>query len=121
MPEKKDGFQELVSNPMQSLQILESNSTAQMIDVREKWEWDEEHVENSILIPTSQLKEVDFNRFKKDQPLLIMCHTGRRSFFVANKLHGLGFTQAKSMEGGIDALSPEMREKMSQLLQGRNK
>ena len=119
MPEAKDGFQAMVSSPQQSLELLQKDKHAQIIDVREKWEWDEEHVNNSILIPSSAMKLEDFSPFKKDQPLLILCHTGNRSFFVTQKLRQLGYVHAQNMSGGIEVLSPEMREKMGALLKGR--
>lgn len=114
-----DGFQSLQSTPDQSLALLKADPKALIIDVREKWEWDEEHLPHSILISLSHAKPSDFDRFPKDQQLLILCAHGNRSMGVTQFLREKGFTNVKSMSGGISIIPPSMREEFGKLLAGR--
>lgn len=115
-----DGFQSLHVSPEQVLALLKANPHAMIVDVREQWEWDQEHIANSILIPLSNAKPSDFDRFPKDVPLLILCAHGNRSMGVTQFLRSHGFMHAVNMSGGITSIPLALREEMSKLLHGRN-
>ncbi len=114
-----DDFQSLHVSPEQVLALLRSDSHAIIVDVREQWEWDQEHIANSILIPLSSAKPSDFDRFPKDAPLLILCAHGNRSMGVTQFLRSHGFTHALNMSGGITSIPLALREEMSKLLHHR--
>jgi len=44
----------------------------------------------------------------RDREIVVYCHTGRRSLWVARYLREHGFTKAKSMAGGIDLWSRDI-------------
>lgn len=56
-----------------------------------------------LLIPMhetwSRIEEIES---MKNQPVVVYCHTGRRSLWVAAFLRQSGFTNVLSMAGGID-------------------
>lgn len=71
-----------------------------LVDVREPVEHAEEHVTGAKLIPLSQLErrkaEID-----RSSPLVLMCRSGKRGGEALKKLHALGFTGARNLEGGM--------------------
>lgn len=75
---------------------------AQMVDVREKDEWDEAHVPGTAHIPLGQLaqraKELDPGR-----EVVAICRSGNRSKTAVQILNRAGFTNASSMAGGVIA------------------
>ncbi len=75
-----------------------------LIDVRERWEWEIVHIENSQLIPLGQLP-ARFPTLAKEQPLALLCHHGMRSLQAAYFLQSQGFDKLINIQGGIDAWS----------------
>ncbi len=77
-----------------------------IIDVREKDEYEAEHIENSINIPLSRFAKVapgTFNQLR-DRDVLIMCRSGARAQMAADQIRHLGFNDkinAKIFDGGI--------------------
>ncbi len=51
---------------------------ATLIDVREQDEWDADHAPSAQLLPLSALAE-RFGELPSGTPLLVICHSGRRS------------------------------------------
>ncbi len=74
----------------------------QIIDCREQEEWDAAHVDGTTLMPLDsigqRLGELDRNR-----PVIIVCRSGRRSLIAAQQLVAVGFSDVKSMNGGLIA------------------
>lgn len=89
---------------------LDSGTDCLLLDCREKTEYDTVKIEQAVLLPMSELQarvsELDPH---KNREIIVHCHHGGRSLRVTNYLLGLGFTNVKSMAGGIDewALSIE--------------
>jgi rhodanese-related sulfurtransferase len=54
---------------------------------------------------TARADEIEEAAGGKDKEIIVQCHHGRRSMQVAATLRGLGFTNVKSMAGGIDLWS----------------
>ena len=70
-----------------------------LIDVREQWEWDEEHIPGAVLIPmrevAGRLDEIPEGR------VLVYCRTGKRSADVVEWLLAHGRPGAVNVAGGI--------------------
>ena len=47
-------------------------------------------------------------RWPKDTPIVFYCHLGQRSLDAASYFAGHGFTEVRSMTGGLDAWSLEV-------------
>ena len=73
-----------------------------LLDVRQPWEYEEEHIPGAVLIP---LAELDGRRDELDvsKPVLAYCRSGGRSSGAAGMLSGLGFPLVVNMAGGITA------------------
>ena len=78
-----------------------------LLDVREPVELEMATVRTALHNPMrdvpGRLTELD-----REAPIVVMCHTGRRSYMVAQYLVGNGFSQVFNLRGGIDAWSTEI-------------
>jgi rhodanese-related sulfurtransferase len=84
------------------MQVL-NNPELKIIDVRTQEEYAEEHLSNSILIPLDTLQAAIVNQsdISKNSEILVYCRSGKRSQQAMELLTSLGYTNVKSMTGGI--------------------
>jgi adenylyltransferase/sulfurtransferase len=79
-------------------QLLDTG--AQLIDVREPWEWAIAHIPGATLIPVgdvpSRTSEIDPNRM-----VIVQCATGVRSARIVEVLQRAGYTRVANLAGGI--------------------
>jgi rhodanese-related sulfurtransferase len=92
---------------VQDAKILLEEGKVKLIDVREPWEYETAHIENSLLMPMGDIPSRAHQELDPDDRLLILCHHGARSLSVTNWLRQQGFEAAQSIAGGIDAWSCE--------------
>lgn len=83
-----------------------------LIDVREPAEFETGHIASAVNIPRGVLEfQVDAHPAvanvsdpalsHKEQPLVVYCRTGGRSALAALNLQRMGFTDVRSVAGGI--------------------
>jgi rhodanese-related sulfurtransferase len=77
---------------------------AVIVDVRDKDEWDKEHVPNAIHLSRGTI-ELDIEEEVPDPNTVIICHCGGggRSALAAESLQKLGYKNVRSMAGGFKA------------------
>ena len=81
---------------------LNSNKDFILLDVREKDEWDQGHIEGAEFLPRGFLEvKVEKMLVDKDQAVVVYCAGGVRSAFAAKSLNQLGYANVRSMAGGI--------------------
>ena len=81
----------------------EAGEALLLLDCREPDEYETVRIKGSQLIPMSQLVDrVGELEPHRRQPIVVHCHHGGRSLRVANWLTQQGFSDVKSMAGGID-------------------
>lgn len=73
-----------------------------LLDVREPWEFAEGHVPEARLIPLGEL-ERRVNDVPRDQPVLVICHSGQRSLAAATYLRQMGYPDVSNVDGGTGA------------------
>lgn len=79
---------------------------ALLIDVREADEYAEGHAPGSVLIPLGQLpNRLAELQASRDQPVALICRSGRRSARAAEILRQAGFSKVYNVEGGMNAWS----------------
>ena len=78
-----------------------------LVDVRTPEEFAIASVPGSVLVDQSLAQEI-MQTWPKDTAIVTMCHHGMRSLDAAAYLRGHGFTNVKSMSGGIDAWSQQI-------------
>lgn len=80
-----------------------------LLDVRRDDEWDLVRLPGAVHIPLDQLErradELEDDEGRRDRPVIIYCHHGRRSLRAAAALQALGFANVRSLAGGIDLWS----------------
>jgi rhodanese-related sulfurtransferase len=77
-----------------------------LLDVRTQAEWEAARIPGSVLIPLHELESrLDELDAAKDAPIAVLCHHGARSLRAALMLRALGYTNARSVVGGIDLWS----------------
>ncbi|MCA9860095.1 MAG: rhodanese-like domain-containing protein [Thermomicrobiales bacterium] len=74
----------------------------QIVDCREQDEWDAAHVDGMTLMPLDTIGQ-RLDELDKNKPLIVVCRSGRRSLIAARQLAAIGFTDVKSMNGGLIA------------------
>ena len=84
----------------QLLKQIEGNEKVTVIDVREPAEYAFGHIPNAINIPLGELEE-RFEELNKNDELQIICRTGNRSDFAAQKLSEKGFQNVKNVVPGM--------------------
>jgi len=79
-------------------------SEAVIIDVRDKDEWDEEHIPDAIHLSRGTI-ELEIEEKVSDPNAVIICHCGGggRSALAAESLQKMGFKNVRSMAGGFKA------------------
>lgn len=82
-------------------ELVKRKAPVVLLDVREPDEFAEVNIEGSTLLPLSQLRS-DFQKLaiSKDQQIICVCRSGRRSSLAAEFLRSQGY-QAVNMEGGM--------------------
>ncbi len=72
------------------------------IDVRTPREHAQNHIDGSLSVPLSRLKD-NLTTLPKDRPLLVYCAGGYRSSIAASLLRGSGFDSVAEIAGGFAA------------------
>lgn len=94
--------QRIQISPKDAAALLKKDPKARLLDVREEWETQAASIPNAVLL-TKDLSQEIMAKAPKDAPLLFHCHHGIRSLDAASYFAGHGFTNVRSVTGGIDA------------------
>jgi rhodanese-related sulfurtransferase len=107
-----DRFQRLVAEAKKNITEISpedaasklQNAEAIIVDVREKDEWDEEHIPHAIHLNRGTI-ELDVEEKVPDPNAMIICHCGGggRSALAAESLQRMGYKNVRSMAGGFKA------------------
>ena len=105
-------FEKLVADAKQNVTEISPREAAAkskrgealIIDVREKDEWDEEHIPDATHMSRGTI-ELDIEEKVIDRDAMIICHCGGggRSALAAETLQKMGYTNVHSMAGGWKA------------------
>lgn len=90
-------------SPHEAAVMLDDKKTI-IIDVREEYEWREQHILGALHIPLAQLG----NRLAelapyKNTPIITQCQRGGRSKNALAVLKAAGFSRVYNLEGGLTA------------------
>lgn len=91
-------------------EALKSGKAPRLIDVRTPEEYKLAHIEGSELITEDLAQEI--YSWPKETSIVFFCHHGNRSMDAAAYFAGHGYTNARSMTGGIDAWSQDVDAKV---------
>lgn len=79
---------------------LEGEEEIRVLDVRESAEYAFGHIPGAVHIPLGELEE-RFDELSKDEEIHVVCRTGNRSDFAAQKLSEKGFSKVKNVVPGM--------------------
>jgi rhodanese-related sulfurtransferase len=106
------GFEKLVAEAKKKITEVSlteaaaksKSGEAVIVDVREKDEWDEEHIPDATHMSRGTI-ELDIEVKVPDKNAMIVCHCGGggRSALAAESLQKMGYKNARSMAGGFKA------------------
>ncbi|BCS87716.1 rhodanese-like domain-containing protein [Pseudodesulfovibrio sediminis] len=71
-----------------------------LLDVRQKWEYEGDHIPGATLIPLVELPD-RLHEVERDKQVIVYCASGGRSMAASNLLEGDGFPHITNMVGGI--------------------
>jgi molybdopterin/thiamine biosynthesis adenylyltransferase/rhodanese-related sulfurtransferase len=83
---------------------IDARETFQLIDVRERFEYEIARIDGAKLIPLGEVNERT-GELQREQPIIVHCHSGRRSAEVVRLLKQRSFHNVYNLDGGIDAWS----------------
>ena len=90
-------------SPQKAKEMMESDETIIILDVREQEEFDSGHIKDAILIPLNQIFDLaPLEIPDKEIPILVYCRSGRRSLEAAEKLVQLGYIRVYEFGGILD-------------------
>lgn len=81
-------------------QRLEAGADLQVVDVRERWEWQGGHIERAIHIPLGTLA-TRLDTLDKSRDVFLICKSGMRSAKATYILRRHGFEQSYNVSGGM--------------------
>ena len=79
-------------------------AVVQIVDVRERWEYDLARLPGALLIPMGELPD-RVGELDPARPVAVYCHHGGRSMQALRFLRGRGFPHIAHLAGGIEAYS----------------
>ncbi len=94
-------------DPRELADRIASGEQINLLDVRTREEYEAVKLPAAHLFTQEFMQELQ-SRWVKEDPLVIYDHQGHRSMDAAAYFQGHGFTNVKSLRGGIDAYSVEV-------------
>lgn len=100
------------SNPYTNIDVITANNMITngsypnlvILDVRNQIEYDDGHLENSLLIPVTELESrIDELTQYSDRDIIVYCRSGVRSSQASTILDSNNFTKVFNVHGGINA------------------
>lgn len=99
----EDNLKDFEISPFEVYSKIEEKAPFKLLDVREDYEYEENHIEDTLLLSVNKLtqEELDNIGLKKDDEIVVYCRSGKRSAKAYEILTSLGYNNVKSMNGGI--------------------
>ncbi len=110
--ESHDDEQRIQISAKELAESLKGGTPPRLIDVRDAQEQELARIEGSLSATPELIQEMKEN-WAKDTPIVTVCHHGIRSLDAASYLIGHGFTNVRSLTGGIDAWSEQIEPSMA--------
>lgn len=86
--------------PHELAEILEKGESVDLVDVREKYEWNIAHLPGARLVPLGRIAD-EVGSFDPSRKTVLYCKTGMRSMHAAEQLVSAGIGNVVNLTGGI--------------------
>ena len=93
--------------PAELASQLRNGGSATLVDVRTREEFDAARIDGAALFTQEMMQEA-LTKWDRGALTVFICHHGIRSMDAAAYFAGHGFTNVKSLRGGVDAWSTEV-------------
>jgi adenylyltransferase/sulfurtransferase len=103
---------DLEVTPEELRRELQEAGSPVLVDVREPYEWEIGHIEGARLLPLGDLGR-RLGELDPHGRIVTYCHHGMRSFQALAILRAAGFTNVRSLSGGVDAWASEVDPAMA--------
>ncbi len=95
-------------SPAELKKLIDSKEPIQIIDIREPYEYEYSHLEQSILMPMATVSD-KISEISRELNVIIHCRTGKRAEAMIDYLECThNFTNLHNLTGGILAWSEEI-------------
>jgi sulfur-carrier protein adenylyltransferase/sulfurtransferase len=94
-------------SPHELKRRMDAGEPLELIDVREPFEYEIARIDGAKLFPLGEITE-RLDELKREQPIVVHCHSGKRSAQAVRLLQQRGFANVYNLEGGIDAWSDQI-------------
>jgi molybdopterin/thiamine biosynthesis adenylyltransferase/rhodanese-related sulfurtransferase len=94
-------------SPHELKRRMDAREPFELIDVREPVEYEIARINGAKLIPLGEIGE-RLSELQRERPIIVHCHSGKRSAQAVGMLQQHGFTKVYNLEGGIDAWSDQI-------------
>jgi len=94
-------------SPHELKRRMNAGEPFELIDVREPFEYEIARINGAKLIPLGEIGE-RLSELQRERPIIVHCHSGKRSAQAVGVLQQHGFTNVYNLEGGIDAWSDQI-------------
>lgn len=89
--------------PKELEQMRAAGEEATVVDIRERDEWVQGHIPDSVFIPRGFLElQIEQHQPEREKPVVIYCAGGVRSALAARNLQEMGYTDVISLIGGFN-------------------
>jgi rhodanese-related sulfurtransferase len=92
--------------------LEQTQSSPQLVDVREPWEFKLCQLPGSVLIPLGKLHQ-NMDQLDPGRETVVICHHGIRSRQAGMYLERNGFSNVINLSGGVDAWALEIDPNMN--------
>ena len=86
--------------PEQLIRRIDGDAAPFMLDVREPEEMADGVIPGSVNIPMDDV-EHRLHELPADREIVVICHMGLRSAYVARRLKALGYDRVTNLSGGV--------------------
>jgi rhodanese-related sulfurtransferase len=101
-----DGLQQKLSGvtPLSTAQAIQlvNQQKASFIDIREKDEFEKEHIADAVNVPLSTISDHTAKPKDKEKPVIIVCASGQRARSAVKQFKAQGFSDLYILKGGLN-------------------
>ncbi len=109
--ESHDEDKKVLITATDTAEALQSDEPCRLVDIRTSEEWEAVKLEGAVHMSQESMQEI-LGKWPREELLVIYDHTGRHSLDAATYFQGQGFKNVRCMDGGIDAWSREVDNKV---------
>jgi len=101
----------ILIEPAELAQLLETDKSVRLLDVRSREEYEAVHIEGSLLLSQDVMRQI-LGDGSNTRPLVILDHQGKQGLDAAAYFMGHGLQNVRCLRGGIDAWAQEVDTSM---------